>query len=326
MENHEIVVRQETGLENAATANEIRAQVNRIQEVMRAVMKNGIHYGTIPGASDKPVLFKPGAEKIFATFRISVDPIVESETRLPDEYTVRVKAVATCNGRELGSALGEASSNEEKYRWRRAVCQEEYDETPEDQRRMAFKNYQGKVNRVPQVRTHVADISNTILKMAVKRAEVALCLQVTGASDVFAQDIEDLPEGMAGNDAPPPPAMPKRKSEAAAHPSPEPAAPAKPPADADRPPDREPPAADELPLDGKIELRGVVKLVTRKPGKSAKGEYVKCGVCVITDKGEQWANTFDTKLADDAEGLKGRQAILYVKQGKYGLDLEGIGQ
>lgn len=81
-----------------------------------------------------------------------------------------------------------------------------------------------------------------------------------------------------------------------------------------------------MPLDGKIELRGVVKLVTRKPGKSAKGEYVKCGVCVITDKGEQWANTFDTKLADDAEGLKGRQAILYVKQGKYGLDLEGIGQ
>jgi hypothetical protein len=246
---------------------------------------------------------------------------------LPDEYTVRVKAVATCNGRELGSAFGEASSNEEKYRWRRAVCQEEYDETPEDQRRMAFKKFAGKVNRVPQVRTHVADISNTILKMAVKRAEVALCLQVTGASDVFAQDIEDLPEGMTGNDAPPPPAMPKRKSEAPpAAPAANTPAPA-PVADADRPPDREPPAAaDELPLDGEIELHGVVKLVTRKPGKSAKGEYVKCGVCVITDKGEQWANTFDTKLADDAEGLKGRQAILYVKQGKYGLDLVGIGQ
>lgn len=332
MEN-EIAVRQETGLENAATANEIRAQVNRIQEVMRAVMKNGIHYGTIPGAGDKPALFKPGAEKIFATFRISVDPIVESETRLPDEYTVRVKAVATCGGRELGSAFGEASSNEEKYRWRRAVCQEEYDETPEDQRRMAFKKYQGKVNRVPQVRTHVADISNTILKMAVKRAEVALCLQVTGASDVFAQDIEDLPEGVLDNaDKPAAPAMPKRKSEAPpAEPAPNTPAPA-PAADADRPPDREPPEAladalaDELPLDGEIELHGVVKLVTRKPGKSAKGEYVKCGVCVITDKGEQWANTFDTKLADDAEGLKGRQAILYVKHGKYGLDLVGIGQ
>lgn len=314
MENQEIAVRQETGLEHAATATEIRAQVNRIQEVMRAVMKNGIHYGTIPGAGDKPALFKPGAEKIFATFRISVHPVVESETRMPDEYTVRIKAVACCNGRELGSAFGEASSNEEKYRWRRAVCQEEYDETPEDQRRMAFKKFKGDVTRVPQVRVHVADISNTILKMAVKRAEIALCLQVTGASDVFAQDIEDMPEGMAGNEAPPAPAMPQRKSET----------PLQAPAADDRPPDREPPG--ELPLDGEMELRGVIKAVSRKTGKSAKGEYTKCGVCVVTDTGEQWANTFDTKLAEDAETLKGHAAILYVKTGKYGLELTGVGQ
>jgi len=318
-----MTIRQETDLLDAATANEIRAQVNRIQEVMQAVMKSGIHFGVIPGAGDKPTLFKPGAEKIFATFRIAVDPVVESETRLPDEYSVRIKAVATCNGRELGSAMGEASSNEEKYRWRKALCQEEYDEATEDMRRMAFKRYQGKINRVPQLRVHVADISNTILKMAVKRAEVALCLQVTGASDVFAQDIEDLPPGMVHDEsAPPTPTMPKRKSDKAKAKQQTP-----PPADTDRPPDREPAASGELPMEGEMQLSGVIKTVTRKGGTNSKGnEYTKCGVCIITKDGEEWANTFDTKLADDAESLTGKTAILYVNQGKYGFDLKGVGQ
>jgi hypothetical protein len=182
----------------ALTAAEIRAQVNRIQEVMKAVMQNGIHYGKVPGCGDKPTLLKPGAEKILATFQIAVDPQIENETRTADEYTVRIKAVATsASGRNLGSAVGEASSNEEKYKWRKTVCEREFDTTPEDRRRIAFKKYDGKINEVKQVRTNVADISNTVLKMAVKRAEVAVCLQVTAASDCFTQDIEDLPEEVA---------------------------------------------------------------------------------------------------------------------------------
>ena len=306
-----MTIRQETDLLDAATANEIRAQVNRIQEVMQAVMKSGIHFGVIPGAGDKPTLFKPGAEKIFATFRIAVDPVVESETRLPDEYSVRIKAVATCNGRELGSAMGEASSNEEKYRWRKALCQEEYDEATEDMRRMAFKRYQGKINRVPQLRVHVADISNTILKMAVKRAEVALCLQVTGASDVFAQDIEDLPPGMVHDEsAPPPPTMPKRKSK-------KPPKPTK----GDNAPSPAPP--EDLELGIESELIGVIKSVAERETKTGKIRY---GVCITTDDGEKWANTFDKKLYDDSESIKGQAGILHVKTTQYGLDLIGVGQ
>lgn len=41
-----------------------------------------------------------------------------------------------------------------------------------------------------------ADLANTILKMADKRSYVGGTIKVTGASDVFEQDIEDLPEGV----------------------------------------------------------------------------------------------------------------------------------
>ena len=59
-----------------ATAAQIRARVNRIQEVMRSVFHEDTHYGRIPG-TDKPTLFKAGSEVILTMFRIAVEPIVE---------------------------------------------------------------------------------------------------------------------------------------------------------------------------------------------------------------------------------------------------------
>ena len=56
------------------SADDIRAQINLIQEVMRGVMKVNIHFGTIPGTT-KPTLYKAGAEKLLSTFRIAVAPI-----------------------------------------------------------------------------------------------------------------------------------------------------------------------------------------------------------------------------------------------------------
>lgn len=175
------------------TAVEIRAQVNLIQEVMRAVMKENTHYGVIPGCQ-KPSLWKPGAEVLFATFRVAVDPVAE-DLSTPDEARFRVVARATSNhGLQLGSAMGEASSSEEKYKWREVVCDEEWDATAEDQRRHKWKRGKQGAWSIRQVRTQIADCRNTILKMAAKRATVALALQVTAASDIFTQDIEDVPE------------------------------------------------------------------------------------------------------------------------------------
>lgn len=172
------------------TAVEIRAQVQAIQQVMEAVMKPDVHYGKIPG-TQKNTLYKAGSEKILSTFRIAVDPVVE-DLSTPDCYRYRVVARGVLpTGEIVGAGVGEASTDEEKYKWRGAVCQAEFDATPEDRKRIKWDRY-GK--QTPQVRTNPADLANTVLKMAKKRAQIDLTLTATGASDVFEQDLEDMPE------------------------------------------------------------------------------------------------------------------------------------
>ena len=185
------------------TVAEIKAQVNLIQKVMKDIMKEGEHYGNIPGC-DKPSLWKSGAEKIATTFRISVD--TEKIERIVTDDCVKfiVTARATHGDKFLGSATGTCSSNEEKYKWRKPACPEEWDDYPEDRKREKWikekwDNRTGKkvaAHKIKQIRTEPDDLENTILQMADKRAYVACVRKVTAASDVFTQDIEDLPEGM----------------------------------------------------------------------------------------------------------------------------------
>ena len=170
------------------TAVDLRAHVNLVQEVMKAVMKDGTHYGVIPG-TPKPSLWKPGAEVLAATFRIAVSYRTEDLSTL-DVVRYRVTAIGThqTSGIVMGEGMGECSSGEEKYKWRKAY-DEEFNATPEDRKRIKYGKYTAK-----QVRTEAADLANTVLKMACKRAQVAMTLNVTAASDIFTQDIEDLPE------------------------------------------------------------------------------------------------------------------------------------
>lgn len=173
------------------SAVEIRQRVNLVQEVMQGIMKRETHYGTIPG-TQKPTLYKPGAEVLCVTFRVAQEYKIED---LSIQGVARYRI--TCVGRHqltggaLGEGVGECSSSEEKYKWRGVICKAELDATPENLRR---KKYYKNGNTVDQVRTEPADLANTILKMACKRAMIAMTLNVTAASDIFTQDIEDLPE------------------------------------------------------------------------------------------------------------------------------------
>lgn len=179
----------------ALTARDIRKRVNLIKEVMNEVMKDGTHYGTIPGCP-KPSLFKPGAEKIATTFCITVTSEVE-DLSTSDEKRFKVICTAyASNGIKLGSSAGICSSREEKYQWRKPVCEKEFEEADADRKREVWKNVKGSVTKIKQIRTEPADLENTILQMADKRAYVAVVRKVTAASDVFTQDIEDLPEEM----------------------------------------------------------------------------------------------------------------------------------
>jgi hypothetical protein len=189
-----------------------------IQEVIQAVMKNGVHYGVIPG-TDKPTLYKAGAEKLCLVFHIADEYRVEDLSTGPDAIRYRV----TCKGRhqqsgvEMGSGIGEAQTGEEKYRWRKAVCKEEFEATPVNMCRVKYgKAKGGGFYTQDQVRTEPADLANTVLKMACKRAKMAMVLNVLAASDAFNQDLEDLDDTLRDHltdveptrAAPPPPPPP----------------------------------------------------------------------------------------------------------------------
>lgn len=179
------------------TAANVREHVNLIQEVMAAVMKKDTHYGVIPGCK-QPSLYKAGSEVLLTTFRIAVSVHVE-DLSTDDAIRYRVRTVGTHQGSGVvvGEGIGECSSNETKYKWRRCYLKQEFDATPETRRRISFKENKNKPNSPyenMEVRTEPADIANTILKMAKKRAQVDMTLTATAASDIFTQDIEDLPE------------------------------------------------------------------------------------------------------------------------------------
>ena len=176
-----------------ATVAEIKQQIGIIHQAMKELMKNETHYGTVPGCGDKQVLLKPGAELIMTLFRLGSELKVEE---FSDGFDVRYRVTARGfhipTGNTVGYGIGEASTSEKKYKWRAAVCHDEFEATPETRRQIAYlKDYNGSVKMIEQVRQNPADILNTVLKMAKKRAQVDLCLTATACSDIFVQDMDD---------------------------------------------------------------------------------------------------------------------------------------
>jgi hypothetical protein len=192
----------------ALSAVEVRTHINLIQEVMRSVMKEGTHYGVIPGCK-QPSLFKPGSEVLLTTFRIAISLQVD-DLSTDDEIRYRVYATGThqTTGIVVGQGVGECSTGEDKYKWRKALCIEEFEATPENRRRIKFQKggyVNGSYNKnailkIEQIRTEPADLANTVLKMAKKRAQIDFTLTAMGASDIFTQDIEDIPEELRDNE------------------------------------------------------------------------------------------------------------------------------
>ena len=228
------------GAPPALRLGEVKAQVELIQEIMKSVMRDGEHYGKIPGCGDKPTLLQPGAQKLVMTFRLVPDPEIEV-IDLPNEhreYRVKVK-LYTQNGIFLGAGVGSCTTMEGKFRYRKAdlTC-------PECGKDSIIKGkaefgggwlcYQKKggcgkkwtdadnpfgiiAERVEH--DNPADYYNTCEKMAFKRALVSATLTVTAASDIFTQDVEDMPEVFKekGKDIKPPTSSDTEKKEE--HPS-----------------------------------------------------------------------------------------------------------
>ena len=233
MEN-ELMKREEEPL----SANDIKEQVDLIQDIMKKVMRDKEHYGVIPGCGDKPALLKPGAEKLNLTFRMAPDP----ETEIIDlgeghrEYRVKCVLRAIRTERTLGAGVGSASTMETKWRFRsgpseftgKPVPKEYWDLRKSDPEKalalIGGKGYQTAKN--PDIaqweivikgerveHDNPADYYNTCWKMAKKRALVDAVLTVTAASDIFTQDVEETVENEVTplKKDKPPVQMPKEK-------------------------------------------------------------------------------------------------------------------
>ncbi len=174
------------------TALEVQAQVNLIQEVMRQVMKEDVHFGKIPGCGDKPTLLKPGADKISMTFKFRPEYVELPGSIETDDYVcykIDCHLIHIPTGLVVGSGRGVCNSKEKKYRTR-SVWKNKATEAEKEIGELIEGNYPKFI--IPQ---DPHDIQNTLYKMACKRAHIAAVLTATAASDIFTQDIEDLPEG-----------------------------------------------------------------------------------------------------------------------------------
>ncbi len=218
-------------------AADVRAQVNLIQEIMRDVMqgpvydngkqiKEGVHYGLVPGCGDKPTLLQPGAQKLILTFQFVPDSVSTVVPMDRGHREVRTKVYLYqrgLNGDEkgplLGVGVGTCSTMEGKYRFRtgpveftdKPVPREYWDLRNSDPKKARAMIGEGMVAKKNDVGAWVcarqgekvehdnpADYYNTVEKISFKRALVSAAINVTAAGDIFTQDIEDMPEVIPG--------------------------------------------------------------------------------------------------------------------------------
>jgi hypothetical protein len=202
---------------------------------MATVMTDGEHYGVIPGpTANKKSLLKSGAEKLCFTFGLSNRLTIQSDNLPGGHREYRI----TCDlydraGNLRGQGVGSASTMESKHRYRGAAgkacpkcgsmsCRPGKKEYGGgyycDQKSGGCgANFKGNtteaksLDAIPSIRQEnqdPADQYNTVLKMAKKRALVDAVLTATAASDIFAQDIEDLDDKIDYDDVKPAKASP----------------------------------------------------------------------------------------------------------------------
>lgn len=168
------------------SADELIEVARRILEIKEKVMRENLHYGIIPGCS-KPSLWKPGAEKLCAAFRLRP----EFATTLHEDPQRTIKWEEWDEDekqKEEGLTRGFFEYD--------SKCTLVHIPTGE----VWAKNVSGTCNNFE---SHYRsfdphDVKNTVEKMSEKRSLVAAVLIGTGASDIFTQDVEDVPDLVSG--------------------------------------------------------------------------------------------------------------------------------
>lgn len=208
-------------------------ELNAIRAFVGSEMKSGLDFGAIPGTSDKKVLLLPGAQKIAMMYNSCPDYHV-TPTELGNghvEYVVNTKLIDRCSGNTIGVGVGSCSTMESKYRWRKGERS-----CPECGKTAISKGsakYGGgwfcsdrkggckakfadgdpaiegqQTGRVEH--PDIADLRNTVLKMAMKRSLVSATIALACLSELFTQDLDDFHD-LSPREAPEPPSDDARR-------------------------------------------------------------------------------------------------------------------
>lgn len=222
-----VPVAQTLAVTPSVNADELVARLDVIREAQEKAMVKDVDFGVIPG-TDKPTLYKPGAEKLGVLFQLDIQLENEKTWGPGDHLTVMSHATVyhAPTGSRLGYGEGVCTTRERKYAKRRleracpacgkaAVikgkaeygggwlcwkkrdgCGAKYQDGDPD-----IENQEAGEVENPDL----PDLWNTVVKMAEKRARVDAVLAVTGASALFTQDAEDM--------APPDPPAPSAEDQ-----------------------------------------------------------------------------------------------------------------
>lgn len=167
-------------------------KVATFQAVIQKNLKQDHDYGIIAGTGSKPTLLKPGGEKICMMFGLNpeYDFLEKTENYKDGFFAYNIKCSLFRNGSPVSQGIGSCNSMEKKYRYINS------DSVPDGVDPSAVEKTTDRYGRVKYKipNPHIADLVNTILKMAKKRAFIDAVLQVASLSDVFTQDLEDIRE------------------------------------------------------------------------------------------------------------------------------------
>lgn len=217
---------------HALSVEAIVSQRELIKNCMAKAMEEGQHYGKIPGCGDKPTLLQPGAQLLSHLFRLRPEYEI-IETDLPADHkrfrvTCRLYVMGSTPPIPISEGVGESSSMESKHRFRNAaaVVTPTGDPVPstywyiknkdgaDAAKKWAGNAYDGKNVSTKKIdggwqfviveggsdakveNTNPADVFNTVLKIAKKRAFVDATITATASSDFFTQDLEDIRENV----------------------------------------------------------------------------------------------------------------------------------
>lgn len=208
--------------------DQLHEQLEFVRAVMRQEMRDGQDYGKIPGCGDKPGLFQPGAQKLLMTFQLTPHVKKEVLRELPHpsvaghreyEFTISVQSRT---GREW-DGVGTCSTFEPKYRWHRSqrkcpACGKEtilksknapfgwFCWSKKGGCGMNFPATDPAITSQEEGRAeneNPAEYWNTVRKMAFKRAIVHAAINATNTSELWSQDLEDLPQARVERPEPP---------------------------------------------------------------------------------------------------------------------------